>query len=333
MTQSHWLARWRATACATAILAAAGAGALACGGTGGNSGFTKTGEGGPDGSGHGGPDGGTPTDSGGIHLGTDAADTGSKPVDSGPPMGTAVVYAESPGTLYKLDPLTNTISIVAPFSGDCEARSDCQDVIDIALDSMSNGYATTFGGLYSFDVTTAVMTFIKAGSYPNSLSFVPKGTLSATEETLVGYNGANYLSIDTTTGVKTVVGALTDGLASSGDIVSVSGGGTFLTVNGTEKGTGTVCSDCLLQVDPKTGDVIQNYGSVNHESVYGLAFWGGVAYGFDDTGVVFSITFPGGTLTTTDIPVPGMPPGMFYGAGSTTSAPAKQADGGGIPIK
>jgi hypothetical protein len=34
-----------------------------------------------------------------------------------------------------------------------------------------------------------------------------------------------------------------------------------------------------------------------------------------------------------DIPVPNPPPGLsFYGAGSTTSAPATAPDGGGIPI-
>jgi hypothetical protein len=326
--------RWRATAGRTAILAAAGALGMACGGA-GSSGFGH-GDGGG-GSGHAdtgpGQDSGAPTDSGGIHLGTDAEDAGGKPTDSGATTGTAVVYAESPDTLFKLDPLTNIITKVAVFSGDCQKTHDCTDIIDIALDQDSNGYATTFGAFYSFDVTTAVTTLIATGTYPNSLSFVPKGTLDPSEEALVGYNGSTYIRIDTTTGAITTVGGLTDGLASSGDIVSVIGGGTFLTVNGTEKGTGVTCGDCLLQVNPATGDVIQNYGSVNHASVFGLAFWGGVPYGFDDEGVVFSITFPGGTLTTTNIPTGSMGPAMFYGAGSTTSAPVKQADGGGIPIK
>jgi hypothetical protein len=319
-------ARRRATACATAPLVVLGALALSCGG----SGKSSFGDGGVDGSGGdaSGRDTGTtpPTDSG-FHLGTDSGDSGSMTTDTGPPPMTAVVYAESPNTLYQLDPTTNAISVVAPFSGDCAARADCSDVIDIALDEMSNGYATTFGALYSFDPKTAVTKFIHKGPYPNSLSFVPKGTLDPAAETLVGYDGAVYIKIDTTTGIITPVGKLTGGYTSSGDIVSVIGGGTFLTV----KGVG--CGDCLLQVDPKTGDIIQNYGSVNHASVFGLAFWGGVAYGFDDMGVVFSITFPAGKLTTNDIPIPGMGPGQFYGAGSTTSAPPTQADGGGIPIK
>jgi hypothetical protein len=325
----------RAIAYATAGLALAAAQAASCGGS------TTSPFGSRDGGGPGGDDarqGDNDGSSGGpdshLQLGTDSGDAGGgKMVDSGPPSGPAAVYAESPGVLYKLDPTTNAITMVAPFSGDCVARNDCKDVIDIALDEESNGYATTFGAVYSFDVTTAVMKFIAAGSYPNSLSFVPKGTLDPTAEALVGYNGSTYIRIDTTTGAITTIGGLTDGLVSSGDIVSVIGGGTFLTVNGRETGTGTICSDCLLQIDPSTGDVIQNYGSVNHQSVYGVAFWGGIVYGFDNTGVVFSMTFPGGVLTTTDIAIPGGGPGQFYGAGSTTSAPPKQADGGGIPIK
>lgn len=319
--------RWRASATATVFLACSGAGALSCSGNASSFGNLDAGGSGRDGSG--GHDGTTMPNDAGIHFGTDASDSGGMKTDSGPPPATAVVYAESPNTLYKLDPLTNAISIVAPFSGDCLARHDCADVIDIALDQMSNGYATTFGSFYSFDVTTAVTTYIATGSYPNSLSFVPKGTLDPAVEALVGYNGASYLRIDTTSGAITTVGGLTGGLASSGDIVSVIGGGTFLTVNG----PGCDLSDCLIQVDPTTGDMIQNYGSVNHQAVYGLAFWGGIAYGFDNAGVVFSITFPGGKLMTTDIPVPGGGPGEFYGAGSTTSAPPKQMDGGGIPVK
>jgi hypothetical protein len=310
---------------------------LACGGAGTPSGFNDH-DGGEGGSSPNGDGGGAQGSDGGVHINFEAGDSqGPGGGDSAPPAPIPVVYAESPDTLYQLDPTTNAVTVVAAFSGDCEsigalcgeAANDCGEVIDIALDEMSNGYATTFGGLYRFDVKTAVTTLIAAGgSYPNSLSFVPAGTLNATAESLVGYVGSTYVQIDTTTGTMTNVGSLSGGYISSGDIVSVKGGGTFLTV------TGNGCGDCLLQVDPKTGDIIQNYGSVNHPEVYGIAFWAGAVYGFDNGGQVFSITFPAGKLVTTPIKVPTPPPGLeFWGAGSTTSAPPKAADGGGIPIK
>ena len=90
--------------------------------------------------------------------------------------------------------------------------------------------------------------------------------------------------------------------------------------------------DCLLQVDPKNGNVIQNYGSVSRGAVYGLAYWAGALYGFDEGGDLFMITGgDGGTATTMDVTVDG---GVkWWGAGSTTSAPLKDSDGGAIPTQ
>jgi hypothetical protein len=299
----------------------------ACGSSGTSSSFTNpsgSSSGGTSSSGSGSGDGngaGNGADSGSSSFGS-----GNAPptADAGPPAdaGTiAVVYAHSDDTLYQLDPTTNAITVIGTFSG-------CSDVIDIAVDESSDAYVTTESGFYKLDLTSAACTHIADGSYPNSLSFVPKGTLDPNVEALVGYNGATYVRIDTTSGAVTNVGSLSGGYSSSGDIVSVIGGGTFLTVNGNG------CSDCLLQVDPATGNLIQNYGSVSHSNVFGLAFWGGTAYGFDDQGDVFSIDVSNGQIVTTAIPVPNAPSGLsFWGAGSTTSAPPTAADGGGIPIQ
>jgi hypothetical protein len=95
-----------------------------------------------------------------------------------------------------------------------------------------------------------------------------------------------------------------------------------------------VTGDCLLQVDPKTGNIIQNYGSTNHSAVYGIAFWAGTVYGFDDAGEIFSIGVQNKMIVTNIIPVPNPPAGLqFWGAGSTTAAPPRGSDGGGIPIQ
>jgi hypothetical protein len=247
----------------------------------------------------------------------------SMPETSAPPP-VPVVYAQSAGILYRLDPTSTQVAVVGPFSGGCTS------VIDLAIDSNSNAYVTMTSDLWKLDLTTAACTHISSGSYPNSLSFVPKGTLDPNAEALVGYVGSTYIHINTTTGAVTNVGALSGGYTSSGDIVSVINGGTFLTV----KGGPHSCSDCLLQVDPKTGDLIQDYGSVNHSDVFGLAFWAGTAYGFDNAGEVFSIGWQSGALVTTNIAVPNPPPNLsFWGAGSTTAAPPVSADGGGLPIQ
>jgi hypothetical protein len=305
-----------------AIVITAGAVMLACGGGSNASGGFPAGDagggGGSDAAGGGGGDGfGSFTDGS-----PSFPDGGSIPHEAGTPV--ALIYAQSADTLYRLDANSKQVAVVGPFTGGCSS------IIDIAIDSNSNGYVTTSSDLWKVDLQTAACTNIASGNYPNSLSFVPKGTLDPNVEALVGYVGSTYIRINTTTGAVQNVGALTGGYTSSGDIVSVIGGGTFLTVKG---GKGN-CNDCLLQVDPKTGDLVQNYGSVNHVDVFGLAFWAGTAYGFDSGGEVFSISVQNGTLVTTNIPVPNPPPGLqFWGAGSTTAAPPTSADGGGIPIQ
>ncbi len=225
-----------------------------------------------------------------------------------PPAPPAEVFGQSGSTLYKLDPTTKQVTVVGDFSG-CGGS-----VIDIALDKDGKMYGTTFGGVYRIDKTTASCAHIASGSYPNSLSFVPIGTLDPNVEALVGFVGATYVRIDTTTGTVTNVGSLGGGYSSSGDVVSVIGGGTYLTV------TGNGCGDCIVEVDPKTGALKKMIGPVGHASVFGLAFWGGSAYGFDDAGELFQIDLTTGKSTT--IPIPNAPSGLsFYGAGSTTSAP------------
>lgn len=220
------------------------------------------------------------------------------------------VYGHSPSVLYRLDPQTKQVTVIGSFNG-CDSN-----VIDLALDADSQMYATTFGGLYRVDRTTAVCTPIAGGSYPNSLSFVPAGTLDPNVEALVGYQGSTYVRIDPNSGTITSVGSIGGGYASSGDIVSVKGGGTYLTV------TGQGCGDCLVEVNPSNGALVKNWGPVGHAQVFGLAFWGGRAYGFSNAGALFEVSFGSDTVTSALISVPNAPAGLqFWGAGSSTSVP------------
>jgi hypothetical protein len=223
------------------------------------------------------------------------------------------VFGHSADILFSLDPKTKAVTEVGKFSG-------CGPVIDIALDEASNLFATSYQALYTVDKATAACTEISKGAYPNSLSFVPKGTVDANAEALVGYEDDSYVRIDTKTGVKSTIGTLGGGLKSSGDIVSVKGGKTYLTV----KGTGKTCTtnDCLVEVDPATGKMLKNWGSIEHHNVFGLSFWGGKIYGFIESGDLFEVTFGTSQLATTLIPMPNKPSSLsFWGAGSSTSAP------------
>lgn len=235
-----------------------------------------------------------------------------KPPPPAQPVEIDEVFGHSADTLYRLDPTTKSVQVVGRFSG-------CSQIIDIALDESSNIVGATYQALYRIDKNTAACTQISSGAYPNSLSFVPKGTLDPNAEALVGYEGDKYVRINPQTGQKTQVGTLGGGLVSSGDIVSVKGGKTYLTVKG-----GSSCNqtDCLVEVDPATGKMVKNLGSIGYDSVFGLSFWAGKLYGFNDAGQLFEVTIGTQGIASTLISIPQKPAGLsFWGAGSTTSAP------------
>lgn len=244
-------------------------------------------------------------------LGTDAPLPDAPPVDMAP---AAAVYAHSPSTLFKLDPDTKAVTVIGNFDG-------CSGVVDIALDAKSNLYASA-GGIYKVDTKTAKCTPVGGGGFAgNSLSFVPAGTLDPVKEILVTYSGGQYMRVDIDKGTTTNLGSLPSGFNSSGDIVSVKGGGTYVTVNGNG------CGDCLLEVDPKTGTMKKNWGPVGASAVYGIAYWAGSVYAFSDSGQIFELTFGTDKLISKEIAIPMKPSGLqFWGAGSTTAAPV-------VPVK
>lgn len=229
----------------------------------------------------------------------------------------AEVFAHSDTLLFRLDPITKEVSNVGIFNGDCQN----DPIIDIAIDEAGQMFAASFSALYRVDSTNAQCTFLATGSYPNSMSFVPKGTVDPNEEVLVGYVGGNYVRIDKATGMQTTLGILIDGslpmggnYVSSGDVVSVINGGTYLTI------TGADCNDCIAQVDPVDGALLTVIGPLDRQDVYGLAFWGGAAYGFTAIGELVEINLT--DASTIPIPIPAAPPSLeFWGAGSTTAAP------------
>jgi hypothetical protein len=225
--------------------------------------------------------------------------------DSGRPKPPPEVYGHTASALYRVDPIAHTVAIVGNFQG-------CSYINDIALDQNGILYGATGTALYSISTQSARCTLIANGTFPNSLSFVPVGTLDGANEALVGYEGGDYVRIDTNTGNKTVVGSLGGGYVSSGDVVSAIGGSTYVTV----KGNG--CSDCLVEVDPKTGALLKNWGDVGHTDVFGVAFWGGKVYGFANDGSLFEMSLANDSVTSTTLQSPA---NAWAGAGSTTSAP------------
>ena len=241
-----------------------------------------------------------PTDSGTF------AQDGGRP----DPTGAGEVFGHSENTLYRVDTLTRSVTEVGVFDG-------CTYVADIALDESSTIYASTGSELFYIETNTARCTRIAAGTFPPSLSFVPAGTVEPDREALVGFYDSDYVKIDPKSGVVTKIGEIGSGLAASGDLVSAKGGKTFLTVRGGDKCT---TNDCLVEIDPATGTLTKNWGSIGRTKVFGLAFWGGELYAFTNDGELLLITLANETIKSEVVPIANAP-AKFWGAGSTTSAP------------
>lgn len=269
---------------------------------------------------------GASTSDGGNGAGGEVSDGGSGAGDIGGTFdiggggsgfeGEPIVYGHSRDTLYKLDPTTKEVSVVGAFSG-------CEFIVDIALDKDSNIYGTTDdAGIFRIDPEDASCILVADGPYPNSLSFVPAGTLDPNEEALVGFLDDQYVRINLETGAILNIGQPWNGdYISSGDIVSVKGGPTYLTIKNADNGV-TRCKDvdCLVEINPATGVIIKDFGEIGYNSVFGTAFWAGKVFGFTQEGDIFEITINGNNATTSPISTDD---GLeFWGAGSTTSAPA-----------
>lgn len=246
-----------------------------------------------------------------LDVGEDAS--GGPSGDGGETPGLdAVVYAHSLTTLYRLDPNNLTLNEVGEFSGSCIGLDGTARVVDLAVSGTNEIVVSHGGGLSRADPTTAACTSILQTQFGNNLSYVPAGALDPSREVLVSYTGAQYQSLDVDTGEVVSYDSLPDGVGPSGDIVAVEEGGTFVTTN---DGGGL---DELKEVDASTGAVLEDWGALDVPCVYGLAYWGGTAFGFTCEGDVVSIDFVNGGLDVTLVEATGIP---FAGAGSSTKAP------------
>ncbi|MCO4762180.1 MAG: hypothetical protein KC502_11790 [Myxococcales bacterium] len=232
---------------------------------------------------------------------------------SGKCVSAGTMYAHTSSTLYRLELKTKSFVLVGKFTFDKSGSS----VTDIALDRGSSLYAVTFGDLFVCKTTNAKCTWLmKLPTSFNGLTFVHKGTIYKEEDALIGVaNDGGWYHVDYKANPPKLkkLGSYGTGYTSSGDAFSVLGVGTFATV----KKSG-VSGDALVQVDPKTGKVLKNFGAIGASSLYGFAWWDGVFYGFASNGSVWDVdikTGKGKKLTGFTIPKV-----SWWGAGVSTEA-------------
>lgn len=226
-------------------------------------------------------------------------------------------YVSTESTLYSYAPLSKTWKLLA------DLKATCPYAYELAVDSAGAlyGASNTLRKIYAFDATfhcTEVPGPATGDPWGWTLSFVPKTVFGDPTDTIVGYTYRDYYRVLPGGGTVLVTGnALDPQMQPSGDIVSM-GNRAFVSVTGSADCT---TADCLIEIDPKTGLIVKNWGTFPGTGVWALAHHGGKIYGFRSTGEVYEATLADPLDVKT---LPGPAAGMiFSGAGSSTAAPTQ----------
>ena len=270
-----------------------------------------------------GPDAGASTDAGDGLGGDgglgDAAFDVSDDAAVEPPTGPAAVYGHSATTLYKVDPEALDAIELGPFQA--ESGGSINDMTDIALDKDGVMYGVTFGALYRIDYAAkppSCKRLATLGTQFNGLTMIPAGMLDPDEEVLVGVaNDGGWWRVDVAAGASsatlTKLGSYGGGHVSSGDAVGIIGDAVYATTK-----LGGFGNDHVVTVDPKTGKVTKDLGTLPVSDLYGVGYWGGILYGFADNGRLYQVDLK--TMSLKEVALKAKP-SSWWGAGVTTKAP------------
>lgn len=224
---------------------------------------------------------------------------------------TIYVYAHTATTLYRVDPDTLQVQMIAPFDWG-SVGSD--SMTDIAVDKTGMMIGISYSRVYRVDTATAKTTLLSSslGGTFNGLSFVPASMLNLSgDDVLVGTNNSDgrVMQIDPTTGQASQVGNMGGAFTSSGDLVAVDGFGTAQTVPGSN-------GDVLAKLAPQTFTASAVGTGTGYGQIWGVAFWKNKVYGFTNQGyfvVIDPTTGAAMSISQTNQ--------MWWGAAVTTTAP------------
>jgi hypothetical protein len=219
-------------------------------------------------------------------------------------------------TVYAFDADAKTFKAL-PSAG-------CPVAEETAVLSDGSVYITSSDNTTLFRLTsTGCAAIRKSASFPYALGTAPVGTVSATEEVLVGYMGAgDYVRVDGATGAVTVIkaGAL-GALRPSGDVTAFGTRGFLAAASNTGSGSFACASggDCVVEVDLSTGAPIALLSHLAGFYVYGIAHSRGELLLYAGNGQVYPYDLTTKTMGTA---LASMPSGAnFTGAGAPPYPP------------
>jgi hypothetical protein len=241
-----------------------------------------------------------------------SGDGAATPPDAGPdapppdPAKVSVSYAAGKDKkVYRFD--MDTQSFTALPSAGCPAAEET------AVRSDGTIFVTSSNNEDLFRVTPTGCTPVKTRStFPYAFGTAPIGTVSATEETLVGYSGADYVRVDPNTGdVTTITAGALGTLRPSGDLTAVGTRGFLAAASGV--GSCPANGDCIVEVSLRSGLPVSAPVQVPGFGIYGLAHSHGLLLLFANQ-QVFPYDFGSRTLGGSLAAMPGG--ANFTGAGA-----------------
>ncbi|MEM9192256.1 MAG: hypothetical protein AAGF12_23990 [Myxococcota bacterium] len=236
--------------------------------------------------------------------------------------GRVLIYAHSRDTLFTFSAETLQVEPVGVFQ--LADGGDAPFMLDLAVDAEGEVFTVSNDTLFSVNTDTAVVTPIGVydvgGDRLFALSFLAPGELEANEVLVGATNEGAYYRLDRTTAEVAFLGNYPDGWGSSGDIVSVTGLGTFATVRRDD-----FPSDVLVRmIFSSDGSSIATVigpirgSGTDYVQLFGLGFWGTELFGFSNAGELISIDVNSGAASVATANTGTM---QFWGAGVTTVAP------------
>jgi hypothetical protein len=273
--------------------------AIPVGGCGSNteSGFGDGGlEGGSSSSGSGsggGSGGGSGSGSGGTFGDSSTGSSGGGPT---------LIYAHTDSELYSMDPTSQQITDIGPFTGGGSSTPTITDLAvdgndDIWVNSETAIYKATLPASGTGPVTITLQTQLPSGSKFYALGFTPAGTLESGESLIAGDSDGNLYYIDASGASSTPqeLGGFGGNWELSGDVVFYSSGGTTIGL-ATIRDCSSSCNtknDSLAEIDvsamqaaftnktssaPLLKQVLGSGTGVG--DLFGIGAWGNSVYAF-----------------------------------------------------
>lgn len=231
--------------------------------------------------------------------------------DTTPPPRPAV-WAHSGRELFRYDPVSDFFENrgVIHIAGEMIADDTFFSLTDIAVNEAGELYGISSRGVWLINPENASATLVNANASGMALSFVSIDGV----EVLVAGNERELNRVSLQGGQVSPLATISGDCVTSGDIATIFGLGTFVTVRCNNDRS----LDYLARLDVTRGSV-ELVGPTGVGKLWGLGFWAGVFYGFSGDGELVQINANTGAGTV--LRTVSEAQGGFWGAGVIPSAP------------